>query len=81
MQAALNLSKLRADAVRASVAKYAETTGVNLDLSQITPVGAGIAEPVIAKPRNMDEAKENMRVEFRIVKVDAESLTPSDFNF
>jgi hypothetical protein len=38
-------------------------------------------EPVIPKPKNIDEAKENMRVEFRIVKVNPESLTPSDFNF
>ncbi len=81
MQAALNLSKLRADAVRTAVQKYAEQINANVDMSQITPVGVGIAEPVVAKPRNMDEAKENMRVEFRIVKVDAESITPSDFNF
>jgi hypothetical protein len=38
-------------------------------------------EPVIPKPRNMDEAKENMRVEFRIVKVNPEALAPTDFNF
>ncbi len=54
---------------------FAKQQGVNVDLSQITPVGAGISEPVIAKPRSMEEAKENMRVEFRIVKVDAESIT------
>ncbi len=77
----MNLSKLRAEAVRDAIAKYAAQVGANLDLSQIAPVGAGISEPVIAKPRNIDEAKENMRVEFRIVKVDAETLAPSDFNF
>lgn len=81
MQAALTLSKARADQVKISLLNYAKQQGVNVDLSQITPVGAGISEPVIAKPRSMDEAKENMRVEFRIVKVDAETIAPSDFNF
>ncbi len=80
MQAAMNLSKLRAEAVRDAIAKYAAQVGANLDLSQIAPSGRYL-EPVIAKPRNIDEAKENMRVEFRIVKVDAETLAPSDFNF
>jgi hypothetical protein len=36
---------------------------------------------VIAKPKSPTEAKENMRVEFRIVRVEAEAITPSDFNF
>jgi ABC-type nitrate/sulfonate/bicarbonate transport system substrate-binding protein len=81
MQAALNLSKARADAVKAALAIHATRSQSNLDLSQIVPVGAGIVEPVIPKPRSMEEAKENMRVEFRIVKVDAEALTPSDFSF
>ncbi len=30
---------------------------------------AGIAEPVVAKPTTLEQAKMNMRVEFRIVKV------------
>ncbi len=81
MQAALNLSKARADAVKAALTVHATRNQSNLDLSQIVPVGAGIVEPVIPKPRSMEEAKENMRVEFRIVKVDAEALTPSDFSF
>ncbi len=81
MQAALTLSKSRADAVKKSLEKYASESGINIDVSQIVPIGAGIMEPVIAKPRNMDEAKENMRVEFRIVKVNPEALAPTDFNF
>jgi ABC-type nitrate/sulfonate/bicarbonate transport system substrate-binding protein len=81
MQVALNLSKARADAVRDALTEYAKQTKVNLDLSQIAPVGAGIVEPVIAKPKSIEEAKENMRVEFRIVKVDAEALAPTDFSF
>jgi hypothetical protein len=81
MQAALSLSKSRADAVFAELKRYAKDSEMNLDLSQIVPVGAGVMEPVIPKPRNLEEAKENMRVEFRIVKVNPEALAPSDFNF
>lgn len=81
MQAAMNLSKSRADKVKEALSSYATSLGVTFDASQITPVGAGVMEPVIAKPKNIDEAKENMRVEFRIVKVDAESIAPGDFDF
>lgn len=81
MQAALTLSQARAEAVKKSLEKYAKDSGITVDLSQIVPVGAGIMEPVIPKPRNIEEAKENMRVEFRIVKVNPEALTPTDFNF
>jgi hypothetical protein len=42
---------------------------------------AGIREPFVAKPRNMDEAKQNMRVEFRLVRADGEAAKPSDFDF
>ena len=81
MHAAMTLSKSRADQVRDALAKYGTQLGIKVDLSQITPVGAGISEPIVAKPKTLDEAKENMRVEFRIVKVDAETIAPSDFNF
>lgn len=81
MQAALNLSKSRADAVSKAVVDYAKQQGFNLDVSQIQPVGAGIMEPLVAKPTNIEEAKQNMRVEFRIVKVSAEALESSDFDF
>lgn len=81
MQAALNLSKSRAEKVKEAVISYAKQLGVNVDLSQIIPVGAGIAEPIIPKPTSMEQARENMRVEFRIVKVDAETIAPNDFDF
>jgi hypothetical protein len=81
MQAALSLSQSRAEAVKKSLEKFAKDSGITIDLSQIVPVGAGIMEPVIPKPKNIDEAKENMRVEFRIVKVNPEALNPTDFNF
>ncbi|MCA9126823.1 MAG: ABC transporter substrate-binding protein [Planctomycetales bacterium] len=78
MQAALNLSKLRADNVKQALADFGKQISANVDLSQIVPVGVGIAEPVISKPQSIEQAKENMRVEFRIVKVDAETL---EFDF
>ena len=81
MQAALNLSRARAEAVRDSIADYAKKKGLNLDRSQIQPVGVGIREPFVAKPKNMDEAKQNMRVEFRIVRVAAEATKAADFDF
>ena len=81
MQAALNLSLARAEAVRKEIANYAKQQEMNLDLTQIQPVGAGILEPLVSKPRNLTEARQNMRVEFRIVKVPAEAVQESDFDF
>jgi ABC-type nitrate/sulfonate/bicarbonate transport system substrate-binding protein/outer membrane protein OmpA-like peptidoglycan-associated protein len=81
MQSALNLSLARATAVKESLVKYAKSQKLNLDASQMQPVGAGILEPVVPKPKNLNEAKENMRVEFRIVRVPAEAIQDSDFDF
>ncbi len=81
LQAALNLSRARAQAVRDAVVQYAADQGVRLDPSQIQPVGVGVREPVVAKPTNQGEALQNMRVEFRLVKVPAETLTEGDFDF
>ncbi len=81
MQSALNLSKSRADAVRKSIVGFAKEKGLQLDLTQVTSVGVGIKEPLIAKPSSMEEAKQNMRVEFRLVRVPAEVMTKSDFDF
>ena len=79
-QAALNLSVSRAEAVKLSIVEFAKRQGVNLDESQIKPTGAGIAEPLIAKPTNMADARQNMRVDFRIIRVPAEALKESDFD-
>jgi len=81
MQVALNLSASRAEAVRDAIVKYATNRGQILDASQITPVGVGIREPLIAKPGDISEARQNMRVEFRLVKVPAEVMVQSDFDF
>jgi outer membrane protein OmpA-like peptidoglycan-associated protein len=81
MQAALNLSHSRAKAVKESLAKFAKMKNIKLDLTQIVPVGAGISDPVIPKPSSAQEAGENMRVEFKIIKVPAEALEDSEFDF
>ena len=81
MQAALNLSKKRAEAVRESIIAYAKEKQGQLDASQIQSIGAGIQEPFIAKPASMAEAKQNMRVEFRLLRVTAEAQKKSDFDF
>ncbi|MBI3469092.1 MAG: ABC transporter substrate-binding protein [Planctomycetes bacterium] len=73
MQAALNLSLTRAEAVKKAVIKYAESQNFRINENQIQPVGVGIREPLIAVPRDEDQRKENRRVEFRIVKVKAEA--------
>jgi len=81
LQAALNLSRSRAEMVLDSIVAYAKTKGTSMDKSQIQPVGVGIREPFVAKPTNLDEAKKNMRVEFRVVRVAAEAAKPADFDF
>lgn len=81
MQAALNLSRQRAEAVKKAVIEYAKKQGLELDQTQIQPVGVGIIEPIIPKPSNMSEAEKNMRVEFRLIRVKAEILNESDFDF
>jgi hypothetical protein len=79
--AALTLSKSRATAVKAAIEQFATQNSLNIDLSQALPMGVGIADPAVPKPTSMNEAKKNMRVVFRVVKVSAEALSEDDFNF
>ena len=81
VNAALNLSMARAKAVKTSLISFAKDQDVILVEEQLKPTGAGIAEPLISKPSNFQEALENMRVEFRIVRVPAEALNETDFAF
>lgn len=81
MQAALDLSLARAKAVKEAIVKFAATQQVNLDASQIQPAGAGITEPLVAKPTSVEEAKQNMRVEFRLIRIPAEAVKQTDFDF
>ena len=81
MGAALNLSRKRAQSVRNEIIRFARSKRLKLDPSQVQPQGVGIREPVIPKPKNLQEATKNMRVEFRLLRVSAEVVNKSDFDF
>jgi ABC-type nitrate/sulfonate/bicarbonate transport system substrate-binding protein/outer membrane protein OmpA-like peptidoglycan-associated protein len=79
-QAAKNLSLSRAMAVRDSITQYAGQKGITLDPSQFAVVGHGISKPRNGicgqdpcPPKTEKEWRDNMRVEFRILQVEAES--------
>jgi outer membrane protein OmpA-like peptidoglycan-associated protein len=79
-QAAKNLSLSRAVAVRDSVIAYAKQAGITLDATQFAVVGHGLSKPRSGMcgdepcaPKNEREWRDNMRVEFRILQVEAES--------
>ncbi|WP_459867097.1 ABC transporter substrate-binding protein [Endothiovibrio diazotrophicus] len=79
-QAAKNLSLSRAMAVRDSITAYAAQKGLTLDPSQFAVVGHGITKPKNGlcgedpcPPKTEQEWRDNMRVEFRILQVEAES--------
>lgn len=79
-QAAKNLSLSRAVAVRDNVISYARQKGITLDESQFAVVGHGIAKPRNGNcgnepcaPKTEKEWRDNMRVEFRILQVEAEA--------
>jgi hypothetical protein len=80
MQAALNLSRKRAEAVRKSILDYAKSKGLDIDSTQIQPMGVGVREPLIPVPTR-DNADMNRRVEFRLIRVEAEAVSDSDFDF
>ena len=81
MRAALKLSEQRGQAVKQAIITYARRKNARIDPDQIVPVGVGIKEPVIAKPTSPAEAAENRRVEFALIKVSAEAVAASDFDF
>ncbi|KKU51855.1 MAG: ABC-type nitrate/sulfonate/bicarbonate transport system, periplasmic component [Parcubacteria group bacterium GW2011_GWA2_47_10] len=80
MQSAKNLSLARANAVRDSIIGYAKSKGITLDASQFVVVGHGIEKPKTGKcgndpcaPKTESEWRSNMRVEFRVIQIEAES--------
>jgi outer membrane protein OmpA-like peptidoglycan-associated protein len=78
-QSAKNLSLSRAVAVRDSILAHGQAAGVHLDPTQFAVVGQGIANPKSGlcgnepcNPKSERELRDNMRVEFRILQVEAE---------
>lgn len=78
---AQQLSLQRANSVKKSLQQYAESKGLSVDFSQIQPQGVGVAEPVIPRPRNTEQALQNMRVEFRVVRLQVEAISEDSFDF
>ncbi|MCP5168953.1 MAG: ABC transporter substrate-binding protein [Hahellaceae bacterium] len=79
-QSARNLSLSRAQEVRDNIIQYAASKNLSLDTSQFAVVGNGIANPKTGicggepcAPKTEQEWRSNMRVEFRIIQVEAES--------
>lgn len=79
-QAAKNLSLSRANAVRDSIITFASGKGITLDESQFALVGHGIDKPHSGlcgedpcPPKTEQEWRNNMRVEFRILQLEAET--------
>ena len=81
MRAALKLSEQRGETVKQAIIDYARRKNARIDTDQIVPVGVGIKEPIIPKPTSSSEAAENRRVEFALIKVSAEAVAASDFDF
>jgi ABC-type nitrate/sulfonate/bicarbonate transport system substrate-binding protein/outer membrane protein OmpA-like peptidoglycan-associated protein len=78
-QSAKNLSLSRAVAVRDAIVTHAKSAGISLDPSQLAVVGHGIADPKSGlcgtdpcAPKSEREWRDNMRVEFRVIQVEAE---------
>ncbi len=75
LQAALNISQRRAEAVRDAIIAYAQQKGIKIDKTQFQAVGVGVREPFIAVPRDKDQIRQNTRAQFRLVRVAAEMET------
>lgn len=71
-KAAKNLSLRRALTVRDSILTFAKQRQLSLDASQFTVAGAGIDKPKYANPANEQEWRQNMRVVFQFIQIEAE---------
>lgn len=79
-QSAKNLSYTRASAVRDSIIKFAKGRKVALDSSQFALVGHGVNSPrngicggEPCAPKTEKEWRDNMRVEFKLIQIEAEA--------
>ena len=80
LEAAQKLSDARSKRVLEEMVSYAQKNGVRLTAGQFRAEGVGIKEPVIAVPKDPEQAAKNRRVEFRILRVSPEKLKTSDFD-
>jgi hypothetical protein len=63
------------------VVDYARRHGYRLDESQMKSAGLGGTEPVLVFPKDYQEGGRNRRVEFRIIQVGSEAITPEEFDY
>ena len=80
-QAGLLSTEASSEEVKRTIIRYAGTKGLRLNANQLQAVGAGIADPVIPRPRSLEQSRENMRVEFRLLRVKAEAVQANEFDF
>ncbi|MCP4134414.1 MAG: ABC transporter substrate-binding protein [bacterium] len=71
-QSAKNLSYSRAGSVRDEIISYSKSKSISLDTSQFTIIGHGISSPKFGVPKSDEEWRQNMRVQFKIIQVEAE---------
>ena len=78
-QSAKNLSLGRSQAVRDNIIQYATSKGISLDASQFAVIGHGISSPksgvcgnLPCAPKTEKDWRANMRVEFRLIQIEAE---------
>ena len=72
MQAAKNLSLSRANRVRDEIVAFAMSEKITLDPTQFATIGHGISKPRYEIPKTKQQWLDNMRVEFKVVQVEAE---------
>jgi outer membrane protein OmpA-like peptidoglycan-associated protein len=72
-QAAKNLSFSRANNVRDEIIAFAGAQGITIDPAQFATIGHGIAKPKYPVPKTKQEWLDNMRVEFKVIQVEAEA--------
>ncbi len=75
--AAKQISKERANAVKTAIINHAQKQNYNLDAARLVVLGAGADNPVYQKPNSKKQFLDNMRVEFVITNYNSEI---SEFN-
>ena len=73
LEATMKLSIRRAEQVKTSIIEFARSRGLLFSESQFAVSGAGITQPVVPVPKTEDEAQKNRHVEFRLVRIKAET--------
>ncbi len=73
-QSARNLSLKRSASVRDAIVDFSKAKSGILDKNQFTIIGFGVEKPLHNPPKNKKQWLQNMRVEFRLIKTDAELI-------